>query len=199
MNAGSGAARRAFAVALFALALTTTLSASARAATGGFAAVASKAAEPKPASPNPAEPPAPTATGSMRSNLVGGRAMAPLGAPPVVQRVIDAANRIRTTPYIWGGGHRSWSSRGYDCSGSVSYALHGGGLLGTPLVSGSFMAWGAPGPGRWITIYANRQHVYAVIAGLRWDTSGNVSGTGPRWHRSPPYPRGFAVRHPIGY
>jgi hypothetical protein len=117
----------------------------------------------------------------------------------VVKQVITAANRIRTLPYVWGGGHRSWASRGYDCSGSVSYALHGGDLLDSPLVSGSFAHWGAAGPGRWITIYANGSHVYAVIAGLRWDTSGDTSGTGPRWHKSPPYPKGFAVRHPIGY
>ncbi len=133
------------------------------------------------------------------SALVGERAIAPLDAPPVVRRVIAAANRIRTRPYIWGGGHGGWRSRGYDCSGSVSYALHGGGLLDTPLVSGSFERWGAPGPGRWITIYANATHVYAVIAGLRWDTVGDLRGTGPRWHAEPPYPRGFVVRHPVGY
>jgi cell wall-associated NlpC family hydrolase len=133
------------------------------------------------------------------SALVGERAIAPLDAPPVVRRVIAAANRIRTRPYIWGGGHLRWRSRGYDCSGSVSYALHGGGLLNVPLVSGSFEHWGAPGPGRWITIYANPTHVYAVIAGLRWDTVGDLRGTGPRWHAEPPYPRGFVVRHPVGY
>jgi hypothetical protein len=78
--------------------------------------------------------------------------------------------------------------------------LHGGGLLEAPLVSGSFAAWGAPGPGQWITIYANRKHVYAVIAGLRWDTGGDAPGiTGPRWHAEPPYPKGFVVRHPVGY
>jgi hypothetical protein len=133
------------------------------------------------------------------SALVGERAIPPLDAPPVVRRVIAAANRIRTRPYIWGGGHGAWASRGYDCSGSVSYALHGGGLLDTPLVSGSFEHWGAPGRGRWITIYANATHVYAVIAGLRWDTVGDLRGTGPRWHAEPPYPRGFVVRHPVGY
>ena len=131
--------------------------------------------------------------------LVDGRAIPPLDAPPAVKRAIRAANHIRATPYVWGGGHRGWYSRGYDCSGSVSYALHGGGLLDTPLVSGSFASWGAAGPGRWITIYANSGHVYAVIAGLRWDTSGDAHGTGPRWHAEPPYPRGFVVRHPIGY
>lgn len=134
------------------------------------------------------------------STLAGEKAVAPPGAPPVVKQVIAAANRIRSTPYVWGGGHTRWWDRGYDCSGSVSYALHGGALLEAPLVSGSFTTWGAPGPGRWITIYANRKHVYAVIAGLRWDTAGDVAGTtGPRWHTEPPYPKGFVVRHPVGY
>ncbi len=134
------------------------------------------------------------------SRLVGERAIPPSGAPVAVKRVIAAANRIRSTPYVWGGGHARWWDRGYDCSGSVSYALHGGGLIEAPLVSGSFMRWGAPGPGRWITVYASRKHVYAVIAGLRWDTGGDAPGTtGPRWHAEPPYPKGFTVRHPLGY
>jgi hypothetical protein len=134
------------------------------------------------------------------ATLVGAKATAPIDAPRAVKQVIAAANRIRTTPYVWGGGHARWSDRGYDCSGAVSYALHGGGLLESPLVSGSFATWGAPGPGRWITIYANRKHVYAVIAGLRWDTGGNpTDATGPRWHAEPPYPKGFVVRHPIGF
>lgn len=134
------------------------------------------------------------------ATLVGGRAIAPATAPPAVKRVIAAANRIRTTPYVWGGGHSRWSDRGYDCSGAVSFALHGGGLLESPLTSGSFATWGTPGPGRWITIYANRKHVYAVVAGLRWDTGGNPADTtGPRWHAEPPYPKGYAVRHPVGY
>ena len=89
---------------------------------------------------------------------------------------------------------------GYDCSGAVSYALHGGGLLESPLVSGSFTTWGEAGPGKWITIYANKEHVYMVVAGLRWDTGGDAPGvTGPRWHAEPPYPKGFVVRHPVGY
>jgi hypothetical protein len=131
--------------------------------------------------------------------LVRGRAIAPIDAPPAVKRVIRAANRIRAKPYVWGGGHGSWEARGYDCSGAVSYALHGGGLLDTPLVSGSMMRWEAPGPGRWITVYANAGHAYAVIAGLRWDTSGNTRGTGPRWHLDTEARAGFAVRHPAGY
>ncbi|MGE5409191.1 MAG: hypothetical protein ACM3NV_11345, partial [Syntrophothermus sp.] len=123
--------------------------------------------------------------GPRRALLVGGRAVAPLNAPVAVRKVIAAANRIRTRPYIWGGGHARWWDRGYDCSGSVSFALHGGGLLGTPMTSGSLERYGRPGPGRWITIYANASHVYAVIAGLRWDTAGNTRGTGPRWHPDP--------------
>ena len=130
----------------------------------------------------------------------GTKAIAPASAPTAVKRVIAAANHIRTTPYVWGGGHLAWASTGYDCSGSVSYALHGGKLLEAPLVSGSFATWGEPGPGKWITIYANKEHVYMVVAGLRWDTGGDISGeTGPRWHAEPPYPQGFVVRHPVGY
>ena len=143
--------------------------------------------------------PAPTVPGAL-ATLAGERAVAPASAPTVVKQVIAAANRIRATPYVWGGGHARWADKGYDCSGSVSYALHGGKLLEAPLVSGSFMTWGEPGPGKWITIYANKAHVYMVVAGLRWDTGGDPTGvTGPRWHAEPPYPKGFVVRHPVGY
>jgi hypothetical protein len=115
--------------------------------------------------------------------------------------VIAAANKIRSTPYIWGGGHGRWWDRGYDCSGAVSFALHGGNLLTSPLPSGPMMSWGSRGRGRWITIYANAGHAYAVIAGLRWDTAGNTSGTGPRWHKDLTAAVGghFAARHPVGY
>jgi hypothetical protein len=143
--------------------------------------------------------PAPTVPGAL-ATLAGARAVAPASAPTVIKQVIAAANRIRATPYIWGGGHKTWVEPGYDCSGSVSYALHGGKLLESPLVSGSFMTWGEPGPGKWITIYANKAHVYMVVAGLRFDTGGDAPGeTGPRWHAEPPYPQGFVVRHPVGY
>jgi hypothetical protein len=146
--------------------------------------------------PSPGAPTVPGALATMR----GTAALAPASAPAAVKRVIAAANHIRTTPYIWGGGHLSWAASGYDCSGSVSYALHGGKLLESPLVSGSFMTWGEPGPGQWITIYANKAHVYMVVAGLRFDTGGDIEGeTGPRWHAEPPYPKGFIVRHPVGY
>jgi membrane-bound lytic murein transglycosylase B len=128
-----------------------------------------------------------------------GLAAAPAAAPPAVKAAIAAANSIATTPYVWGGGHASFYSYGYDCSGAVSFALYGAGLLETPLTSGALESYGEPGPGKWITIYANATHAYVVIAGLRWDTVGDAHGTGPRWHAEPPYPAGFVVRHPAGY
>jgi membrane-bound lytic murein transglycosylase B len=128
-----------------------------------------------------------------------GLAAAPAAAPPAVKAAIAAANSIATTPYVWGGGHASFYSYGYDCSGAVSFALYGAGLLDSPLTSGSLASYGEPGPGKWITIYANATHAYVVIAGLRWDTVGDANGTGPRWHAEPPYPAGFVVRHPAGY
>jgi hypothetical protein len=136
-----------------------------------------------------------------RAMLVGGRAIPPADAPPAVRKVIAAANKIRTKPYIWGGGHGRWWDRGYDCSGAVSFALHGGGFLASPLPSGPMESWGNGGRGRWITVYANGGHAYAVIAGLRWDTAGNTSGTGPRWHKSLTAAASgfFVARHPSGY
>jgi cell wall-associated NlpC family hydrolase len=135
-----------------------------------------------------------------RARLIGTRAVAPANAPLAVKRVIAAANRIRTLPYIWGGGHGSWQDSGYDCSGSVSYALHGARMLTSPLTSGSFETWGEAGAGRWITIYANASHVYMVVAGLRFDTAGDTSGTGPRWHPTTAAAASgrFIVRHPVG-
>jgi hypothetical protein len=147
-------------------------------------------------SPEPVSDPAAPASNAL---LVAGRAIAPLNAPPAVRKVVAAANRIRTRPYIWGGGHGRWWDRGYDCSGAVSYALHGGELLSSPLPSGPMAHWGSPGPGRWITVYANAGHAYAVIAGLRWDTAGDTSGSGPRWHADMASSRGFVARHPEGY
>lgn len=127
--------------------------------------------------------------------LLNRTALPPPSAPDVITGVISAANLIVGQPYRLGGGHGSWQSKGYDCSGAVSYALAGGGLLQTPLTSGQFMSYGSPGHGRWLTIYANPGHVYAVIAGLRWDTVGDARGSGPRWHPYDAYPRGFAARH----
>jgi cell wall-associated NlpC family hydrolase len=130
--------------------------------------------------------------------LLTGVALAPPDAPEAVQGAIDAANTIVGRPYVWGGGHQSFYSAGYDCSGSVSFALFGGGLIPRPLTSTELEHWGAPGPGRWITVYANAGHTFAEIAGLRWDTVGDENGSGPRWHLAPASPAGFVVRHPPG-
>jgi hypothetical protein len=130
-----------------------------------------------------------------------GRAVPPPGAPPPVREVIEAANRISNRPYVWGGGHLSWRSRGYDCSGAVGYALHGAGMLGYTMVSGQLARWGEGGVGRWITIYANAKHVYMVVAGLRFDTrDGLTPSTGPRWHTDMPRDptRHFTPRRPEG-
>jgi cell wall-associated NlpC family hydrolase len=130
--------------------------------------------------------------------LLSGIALAPPDAPEAVQKVINNANMIVGRPYVWGGGHASFYSYGYDCSGSVSYALFGGGLIPEPLTSGSLEGWGEPGPGKWITVYANAGHTFMEIAGLRWDTVGDARGTGPRWHLAPTDTSGFVVRHPPG-
>jgi hypothetical protein len=119
-------------------------------------------------------------------------------APEPVKQAIYAANRITNKPYVWGGGHASFRSRGYDCSGAVSYALHGAGVLDQPLASGELMRWGDSGTGAWITVYTNRGHAYAVIAGLRFDTSG-PGGRGPRWRIAARSSRSFAARHPAGF
>jgi len=132
--------------------------------------------------------------------LVSGELIPPKSAPARVKAVIAAANKIRTKPYVWGGGHARWWDRGYDCSGSVSYALHGGEFLESPMPSGPMERWGEGGEGRWITVYANAGHAYAVIAGVRWDTSGNTDGkTGPRWHTDLRDNAGFVARHPLGF
>ena len=134
-----------------------------------------------------------------RAILLNGIALAPPGAPQAIKEAISAANEIVGRPYIWGGGHASWYSTGYDCSGAVSYALGGGGLLAAPLDSTRLENWGESGPGRWLTVYASGSHAYAEIAGLRWDTVGDAKGTGPRWHLTPAYSEGFVERHPPGY
>jgi hypothetical protein len=120
------------------------------------------------------------------------------GIPAAVARVIRAGNKIADLPYKYGGGHGSWNDWGYDCSGSVSYALHGGGLLNSPLDSGAFMSWGAPGKGRWITIYTNPGHAFMVVNGRRFDTSG-VDASGNRWQLDDRSAAGYVVRHPPGY
>jgi hypothetical protein len=142
----------------------------------------------------------PATAGVPDATLVGARAIAPPSAPPAVKAMIAAANHIRHRPYKWGGGHGRWNERGYDCSGSVSYVLHRGGLLDYPLDSRGFMRWGEGGPGAWVRVYANRGHAFAVIAGLRWDTSMITDGdrTGPGWSDQMRSTRGFRVRHPLG-
>jgi cell wall-associated NlpC family hydrolase len=130
--------------------------------------------------------------------LLSGIALAPPDVPEAVQKVINAANTIVGRPYVWGGGHASFYSYGYDCSGSVSFALFGAGLIPEPLTSGSLEGWGEPGPGKWITVYANAGHTFMEIAGLRWDTVGDARGTGPRWHLAPTDTSGFVARHPPG-
>jgi hypothetical protein len=139
--------------------------------------------------------------------LVNGRVVAPASAPRRVKRVIRAANRLVEKPYIYGGGHRPFSSaldRGYDCSGAVSYALHGGRFLRSPLPSGALMSWGSEGPGDWITVYAHGGHAYLVVAGLRFDTSlrdpdAPGPSSGPRWSRTLRESDAFVARHPRGY
>ena len=161
------------------------LAAAAAAGTGGGETTA-------PAPPENVAPP----NGSQATLNSDGTATAPAGAPAAVKATIAAANAISDTPYVWGGGHGSFESAGYDCSGSVSYALHGGGFLSSPLDSTGFMTWGEGGPGNWITVYSNPGHAYIVVAGLRFDTSG---GAGPRWQTEPRDPAGFVATHPPGY
>jgi hypothetical protein len=139
----------------------------------------------------------PTVSGDL-GVIRSGLAYAPTDAPLEVQQAIWAANALRHKPYIYGGGHQSFKSRGYDCSATVSFALHGAGLLDSPLDSGSFMKWGDSGRGQWITVYTNPGHAWAVIAGMRLDTSG-PGESGPRWRTVPGSTRGFRVRHPDGF
>lgn len=141
---------------------------------------------------------APTAKAKL---LADGELIAPMSAPARVKAVIAAANKIRTKPYIYGGGHASFASRGYDCSGSVSFALHGGKFLSSPLPSGPLESWGEEGEGRWITVYANAGHAYMTVAGFRFDTAGDegIDETGPRWHEELLSNEGFVARHPAGF
>lgn len=136
-------------------------------------------------------------TGPRARVLADGTAVAPDDAPEPVKRVIQAANAIAKLPYKWGGGHGAWRDNGYDCSGSVSFALAGAGLLDSPRTSGAFMNYGAPGPGEWITIYANGGHMFMVVAGLRFDTSGR-GRAGTRWQEGVRSASGLAVRHVPG-
>jgi hypothetical protein len=178
-------------IALFALAAAVPASAQ----TGGT---------PPPGSTEPSSTtPAPTGSPGKAKLRKDGTAVAPANAPLAVQNAINAGNAIRTLPYRWGGGHRTFSDTGYDCSGAVSYVLNGAGMLTSPLPSGPLMSWGLPGKGYWISIYSNPSHVYMVVAGLRFDTSAVGEkvrqGSGPRWRRSKRKPTGYVVRHYQGY
>jgi hypothetical protein len=128
----------------------------------------------------------------------GRTAIPPASAPDQVKNAIYAANQITHKPYRYGGGHRTFNDRGYDCSGSVSFALRGGGLLTSPLHSTAFMKWGLPGRGLWITVYTNPGHAYLVVAGLRFDTSG-PGERGPRWRKTARSSRTYVARHPDGF
>jgi cell wall-associated NlpC family hydrolase len=134
-----------------------------------------------------------------QATISNGLAVAPADAPAAVKQVIAAANKIAFDPYVYGGGHGSWNDSGYDCSGSVSYALHGGGLLSSPEDSGQLESYGSAGPGTWITIWANPGHVYMYVAGLRFDTSAQDSNGGSRWTTQGRSSDGYTVRHPRGY
>jgi cell wall-associated NlpC family hydrolase len=135
------------------------------------------------------------------ARYVDGLAAAPESAPAVVQEIIWAGNELIGLPYIYGGGHGSFISPGYDCSGTVSYALHGASLLNSPEDSGEFMGWGSEGLGRWVTIFTDPEHAYMTVAGLRLDTSAADDPTneqGPRWRPLRQSNAGFKVRHPVG-
>jgi cell wall-associated NlpC family hydrolase len=149
----------------------------------------------------PAAPVGPPGKAKIRKD---GTAVAPADAPPEIQTAIAAANAIHTLPYVWGGGHRSFSSTGYDCSGAVSYVLHAAGLLASPMTSGGLASsWGLPGKGRWITVYGNASHAYMVIAGKRFDTSSGGDrwnqGSGPRWRKKKRAPVGFTGKYAPGF
>ncbi len=118
--------------------------------------------------------------------------------PRAIARAITAGNAIATTPYVYGGGHASYNARGYDCSGSVSYVLHKAGLLRRPLASGALASYGAPGRGRYITVYANGGHAFMVIRGRRYDTSARYGNGGSRWSNEPRSTAGYVARHPPG-
>jgi len=147
----------------------------------------------------PGQPPqtGPTVPGN-RAVLKGRIAYAPKNAPRNIKLAIWATNNLTTCPYIWGGGHGTFYDRGYDCSGTISFFLHHGGLLDQPTPSQAFLSYGECGQGKWVTIYARSGHVFAEVCGLRLDTTGLREEEGPRWRGSPRTPWGFIARHPAG-
>jgi peptidoglycan hydrolase-like protein with peptidoglycan-binding domain len=147
----------------------------------------------------PAEPAGQITTSPPTAASIGadGLAIAPAGAPAAVVAIIQAGNLIAHKPYLYGGGHDAWQDSGYDCSGSVSFALHGAGLLGQPMSSYDFPGWGQPGPGQWVTVYGMQSHAYMVVAGIRFDTSASKGG-GSRWTTEPRSSAGYVAVHPAG-
>jgi hypothetical protein len=159
---------------------------------------------PPPGSSEPAPEPAPAPAAGVATLQSDGSAVPPSDAPRQVRKAINAGNRIRTKPYLWGGGHRKFNAKGYDCSGAVSYLLHAAGMLKRPLSSGPLASsWGSPGTGAWITVYANKSHTYIVVAGLRYDTSAVGEslnqGSGPRWRSTARSSTGYAARFYPGF
>jgi hypothetical protein len=149
----------------------------------------------------PTTPLAPPGRAKLRKD---GTALAPADAPANIQAAIAAGNAIHTYPYRWGGGHRTFYDKGYDCSGAVSYVLHAAGFLASPMPSGPLASsWGTPGKGRWFTVYANASHAYMVVAGLRFDTSAVGErlnqGSGPRWRATKRKPLGYTAKYYPGY
>jgi hypothetical protein len=134
-------------------------------------------------------------------NYDGRYAFAPQGVPLAVHEIVDAANQLQRKPYVWGGGHRTYWDRGYDCSGSISHVLASAGLIDRPITATQFKRYGDPGPGRYITLYMNNGHVFMSVCGLRFDTSElhDDRGKGPRWRPESRSLRGFAIRHPRGF
>lgn len=150
-----------------------------------------------PTAPASAPTSGPTVPGD-RAALRGDIAYAPANAPAAVKRAIWATNFLRRKPYVWGGGHADFHAPGYDCSGTISYMLHHAGKLDRPAASREFTSYGSSGAGRWITIYARSGHVFAVVAGIRLDTTGTHREEGPRWRPNTRAPHGFVARHPEG-
>jgi hypothetical protein len=193
---------RGFCLVVFMLCLCVAPAGALASAPTGGASYAPPPPPPPPPNPSAVVPgPLPSVPGTQAVLLPDGTAAAPQGAPLQVQAAVWAANTIQKLPYRYGGGHASFVSRGYDCSGTVSFALKAAGLLKRPLDSGRFMRYGARGPGQWFTVYTNPGHAYVVIAGLRLDTSsaGAAGGKGPRWRAKGRPVAGYTVRHPRGF
>lgn len=192
---------RTYALAVFVLsALVVALVAAplASAETGGAGVVTPPAGPTGPTGGTVPPPPFTTPMPTAQLSRDGRTAIPPAAAPQEVKDAIYAANRIVGKPYRYGGGHRRFNDSGYDCSGSVSFALRGGGLVKRPLHSTAFMGWGEAGKGTWITVYTNPGHAFAVIAGLRFDTSG-PGPRGPNWRKTARSSRAYTARHPVGF